>query len=256
MTFVFFILALLTEMAGTASLKLSQGFSKLIPSLAMVVFYGLSLTLLSFALRDIAFFTSGFGANVVYAAWAAVGIAVIAVIEKLWKNRAQWVGKDIGPIGTTARMVIGFWLVGSVVYGQLSTQVHPATWALGLVAFPGIMLAWHWWRIRRNAARFEYTSPLSFALSVVPFFALYLTWWYAPAFSVTSDAALIFYGSFMILAGLRSYPGCEILALSNWIFGRSDLIACAPFTPIDHAEQRLEEGQRKAYEGGARKGTV
>jgi multidrug transporter EmrE-like cation transporter len=240
MTIVFFILALFTEIAGTASLKLSQGFSKLIPSLAMVVFYGLSLTFLSFALRDIASLALGFGADVMYVAWAGVGIAIIAIIEKLWKKRAKWNGKDIGPIGTTARIVVGFALVGSVVHGQLSTQFHPATWALGLVAFPAIMLAWHWWRIRRNPARFQYTSPLSFALSVVPFFALYLTWWYAPAFSVTSDAALIFYGSSMVLAGLRGYAGCEILALSNWIFGRSDLIACAPFTPIDYVEQQKE----------------
>jgi multidrug transporter EmrE-like cation transporter len=243
MTIVFFILALLTEIAGTASLKLSQGFSKLMPSLAMLIFYGLSLTFLSFALRGFASLMLGFGVNVVYTTWAGLGIAIIAIIEKLWKRGEKWNGKDIGPIGTTARIVIGFWLVGSVVNGQLSTQLHPATWALGLIVFPAIMLAWHWWRIHRNPARFQYTSPLSFALSVVPFFALYLTWWYAPAFSVTSDAALIFYGSSMVLAGLRGYAGCEILALSNWIFGRSDLIACAPFTPIDYVEQRREVGQ-------------
>jgi len=49
---VFLILALFSEVAGTATLKLSQGFSKRTPVLAMVVFYGLSLTLLSFALTQ------------------------------------------------------------------------------------------------------------------------------------------------------------------------------------------------------------
>jgi len=239
MTIIFLILALLTEIAGTIFLKLSQGFSKLIPSLAMVVFYGLSLGFLSFPLR-------GIELDVMYLVWAGVGIAIIATIEKLWKRREKWIGKDIGPIGTTARIVVGFGLVGSVVYGQLSTHLVPATWALGLIAFPIIMLAWHGWRIRRNPARFQYTSPLSYALSIVPFFALYLTWWYAPAFSVTSDAALIFYGSTMVFAGIRGYAGCEILALSNWLLGRSDMIACAPFTPIDYAEQRREEGQSEA----------
>jgi len=33
--------------------------------------------------------------------------------------------------------------------------------------------------------------------------ALYLTFWYAPALSVTSDAALIFYGVSMLLAAAR-----------------------------------------------------
>jgi small multidrug resistance pump len=246
MTIAFFVLTLFTEIAGAASLKLSQGFPKLIPSLAIVVLYGLSLTFLSLALRGSASFTSGFGANVVYAAWAGVGIAVIVLIEKLWKRRERWNGKDIGPIGTMARIVVGFWLVGSVVHGQLSTRLVPATWALGLIAFPLIMLAWHGWRIRRDPARFQYTGPLGFALSVVPFFALYLTWWYAPAFSVTSDAALLFYGSSMVFAGLRGSAGCEILAFSNWIFGRSDLIDCAPFTPIDYVEQRRKAGQSEA----------
>ena len=77
------------------------------------------------------------------------------------------------------------------------------------------MLAWHWWRIRRNPLPFHDTSPLSFALSVALPLALYPTWWYAPAFSVTSDAALLSGGLSMMLAALRGYAGCEMLALSN-----------------------------------------
>lgn len=247
MTIAFFILTLFTEIAGAASVKLSRGFSKRIPSLAIVVLYGLSLTFLSLALRGLASFTSGFGANVGYAVWAGVGIALTVLMEKLWPRPERWNGHAIGPIGTMARIVVGFWFVGSVVYGQLSTRLVPATWALGLIAFPLIMLAWHGWRIRRDPARFQYTGPLGFALSVVPFFALYLTWWYAPAFSVTSDAALLYYGSSMVVAGLRGSAGCEILAFSNWILGRSDLIDCAPFTPIDSVEQRRKAGQSEAF---------
>jgi hypothetical protein len=147
--------------------------------------------------------------------------------------------REIGPIGTTARLVAGLLLVGSVVYGQLGSQhVRPATWALGLIGFPALVLAWHAWRIRRHPVRFYDASPLSYALGALLFLVLYLTWWYAPALSVTSDAALIFFGSTMVLTTLRGDAGCEILTLSNWLLRRHDQIACAVFAPIDTLEQR------------------
>jgi hypothetical protein len=147
--------------------------------------------------------------------------------------------REIGPIGTAARLVLGGYLVGSVIYGQLATHnVRPATWALGLIGFPALVLAWHAWRIRRHPARFSDASPLSFVIGGLLFLALWLTWWYAPALSVTSDAALIFFGGAMLLTARRGYAGCEILAPSNWLLRRHDQIACALFAPIDMLEQR------------------
>lgn len=77
MNLVFLMLAILAEVAGTTSLKLSQGFSKLLPSLGVVVFYGLSFTFISFALKRIE-------VGVVYATWSGVGTALIATIGILW----------------------------------------------------------------------------------------------------------------------------------------------------------------------------
>jgi len=233
MNSVLLLLALFSEAAGTIFLKLSLGFSKRLAGLAAVVLYGLSLSLLSLALN-----VNGFEVNVIYAAWPGVDIAVIAAIEILWKQGKKWNGRDIRPIGSTARMVLGFWLAGSVIYAQLSTRFAPATWALGLLGFPALALVWHWWRIRRNPSPFHNTSSLSFALSVALPLALYFTWWYAPAFSVTSDAVLLFVGGSLVLAALRGYAGCELLAASNWLLRRSDQIACAVLTPIDSLERR------------------
>ncbi len=228
---IFLMLALFLELTAVISLKLSQRFSKLLPSFVMVVFSALSLTLLSFALN-----VKGFEVGVVYAVWSGVGMAFIVTIEIIWQQREQWNGKDIGPIGTMARIGLGLGFVGSVVLGQLVTRLAPDTWALGLIGFSALVLAWHWWRIHRNLAPFHDTSPLSFALSVALPLALYLSWWYAPAFSVKSWAALLFGGLSMLLAALRGYAGCEMLALSNWLLRRTDQIACAVFTPIDSLE--------------------
>ena len=235
---ILLVSALFSECLVVISLKLSHGFSKRLAGLATVAFAVLSLTVLSVALP-----VTGFAMNVIYAAWSGVGVAHIVITELLWKQREQWNGRGIGPIGTMARLGIGLWLVGSVIHGQLTTGFTPAThaiatWALGLIGFPALALAWHGWHIRRHPARFVDTSLLSFALSVALPLALYFTWWYAPAFSITSDAVLLFVAGSMVFAALRGSAGCELLALSNWLLRRCDQIACALLTPIDSLEQR------------------
>ncbi|MGH2403723.1 MAG: hypothetical protein ACRDGN_04585 [bacterium] len=146
-------------------------------------------------------------------------------------------GRRIGIVGTAARTIVGLYLVGDVFAGQVSSAgLVPSSWLLGLVGFPAILLAWQWLRARRSSSRLRATGPLGFALNAAAFLALYLTPWYAPALSITSDAALIFYGTSMLLAALRGYAGCEVLALSNWILRRDDHVGCLLFAPIDHVE--------------------
>ncbi len=155
-------------------------------------------------------------------------------------DQAQLRSREIGPIGTAARLVLGVFLVGIIVDGQLMTSGHlsPITWVLGLIGFPALVLAWHVWRVRRHPARFHETSPLSFVLSLALPLVFYLTGLYVPALWFTSDATLIFVGSSMMLAALRGSAGCDFLAFSNWLLHRSDQMACAVWTPIDALEQR------------------
>lgn len=148
--------------------------------------------------------------------------------------------RDIGPIGTAVRLVLGVFLVGIIVYGQLMTSGHlsPITWIFGLIGFPALVLLWHGWRVRRHPARIHETSLLSFVLSLALPLAFYLTGLFVPALWFTSDATLIFVGSSMVLAALRGFGGCDFLAFSNWLLHRRDHMACALWTPIDSLEQR------------------
>jgi hypothetical protein len=132
-------------------------------------------------------------------------------------------------------------LVGSVIYGQMTSHVTLAAWTLGLFGFPALVLAGHGSWVRRHPAPFAATGRLASLLGVALFLALYFTWWYAPAVSFGSDAALIFFGSSMLLAALRGDGGCEILSSSNWLLHRHDQIACTLFFPVDALEQ---EGSR------------
>jgi small multidrug resistance pump len=70
---IFLVLAILFEVAGTTSMKLSEGFSRLIPSILLFVFYAASFVSVTFALEKI-------DVSVAYAVWSGVGTALISII--------------------------------------------------------------------------------------------------------------------------------------------------------------------------------
>ncbi|HSK61857.1 MAG TPA: multidrug efflux SMR transporter, partial [Actinomycetospora sp.] len=73
MAHLFLALAIVTEVVATVSLKLSEGFTRLGPSVVVVVGYLLSFGLLSQALAR------GLGVSVAYGVWAAAGVALVAI---------------------------------------------------------------------------------------------------------------------------------------------------------------------------------
>ncbi len=66
-------IAIVTEVIGTSALKSADGFTRLLPSLVVVVSYAISFYLLSLTLRSIP-------VGVVYAVWSGVGIVLLALI--------------------------------------------------------------------------------------------------------------------------------------------------------------------------------
>ena len=74
--------------------------------------------------------------------------------------------RRIGPIGTTARLIVGGLLLGSVVQGHLAGPFRPAAWALGLLGFPALLLGWQWLRARRTPTRLQATGPVANVLNV------------------------------------------------------------------------------------------
>lgn len=73
-TWLLLALAIAFEVAGTAFLRATDGFSKLLPSIAVVVGYGVSFYLLSLVLK------TGIPQGVVYAIWSAFGIALVTLV--------------------------------------------------------------------------------------------------------------------------------------------------------------------------------
>jgi small multidrug resistance pump len=70
--FLLLAFAILSEVGATLALRVSDGFSRPIPSLIVVVGYGISFWFLALALKDIP-------VSLTYAIWSGVGTALIAV---------------------------------------------------------------------------------------------------------------------------------------------------------------------------------
>lgn len=72
-SWMYLLLAIACEVLGTTFLKISDGFTKLVPSILVGVLYILTLPFFALALKK-------FSISVAYAVWSAIGTASIAVI--------------------------------------------------------------------------------------------------------------------------------------------------------------------------------
>jgi len=73
MTYVYLVMAIFLEVSGTTCMKLSQGFTRLGPSVLIFIFYGLSFVCLTLVLKKI-------DVSVAYAIWSGLGTAIIAAV--------------------------------------------------------------------------------------------------------------------------------------------------------------------------------
>ena len=73
MHWIYLFIAIIMEVAGTTSMKLSEGFSKPLPSASIFIFYGFSFTFLTLALKALP-------VGMTYAIWAASGTALITLV--------------------------------------------------------------------------------------------------------------------------------------------------------------------------------
>ncbi|WP_328993791.1 hypothetical protein OG394_05455 [Kribbella sp. NBC_01245] len=151
-------------------------------------------------------------------------------LERSWRQ--------IGPVGTASRLALGGYLVWTLVDSPFPQGVSPWSIGLGVLVLPALFTGWQWLRARRRPAPLAATGPLATAINFAGFLALYFTPVYAPPLAWTQDAAVLFYGVAMLLAAIRGYAGCEVLAISNWLLRRDDHIGCLVFSPIDQLERR------------------
>ena len=79
-TWLFLGLAIASEVTATASLKASEGFTKLVPSIVVLAGYSAAFYFLSLTLEDIPI-------GVAYAVWSGVGVAAITLISVFYMDQ-------------------------------------------------------------------------------------------------------------------------------------------------------------------------
>ena len=73
MNYLYLVIAILFETVATSALKSSEGFTKPIPAIVVVIGYGVAFFCLSLTHRTIPL-------GIAYAIWSGVGIALVSLI--------------------------------------------------------------------------------------------------------------------------------------------------------------------------------
>lgn len=143
--------------------------------------------------------------------------------------------RQIGIIGTISRVAVGLLFLTPALYGRFQWYDY----VIALIVVPALFITFQRLRTRRNQEPIRATGFWGFCINAAIFLAFYLTPVYFPPLAFTSDVALIFYGASMLLAAVRGYAGCEVMAISNWLLGREDQVGCVIFSPIDFVERSV-----------------
>lgn len=96
MGWILLVVAIVLEVVGTTNMKLSEGFSRLVPSVLVLFFYALSIVALTFAVNRL-------DVSVAYAVWSGMGTALVAMIG-IWFFQES--------LTTTKLIALGLIIVG------------------------------------------------------------------------------------------------------------------------------------------------
>ena len=100
--------AIIAEVIATTTLKSTEGFTLLWPSVIVVVCYEIAFLLLAVSVKRIA-------VGIVYAVWSGLGVALVTLAGWLW------MGQTIGLSGITGILLI---IGGVVVINTFSKTVN------------------------------------------------------------------------------------------------------------------------------------
>ena len=104
---LFLLVAIVSEVVGTTALKVADGFTRLWPSLVVVVGYASAFSLLSLTLKSIP-------VGVAYAIWSGVGVVLIALFGWLFLGQS---------LDTPALIGLVLIVVGVVVINLFSDKI-------------------------------------------------------------------------------------------------------------------------------------
>jgi len=105
MAWLYLGIAIIAEVLGTTALKYCEGFTKLTPSVLVIIGYAVSFYCLSKVLNQIP-------VSIAYAVWSGAGVALVGFISWIWLDQK---------LDTAALIGIGLIILGVIVINLFST---------------------------------------------------------------------------------------------------------------------------------------
>lgn len=107
-SWILLALAILLEVAGTTSMKLSDGMQKVFPTVMIFIFYAMAFVLMPFVMKKIEMST-------VYAIWTGAGTVMVTVIGIAYFSESS------NPVKLASIAMIGLGVVG-LHFAERSSQ--------------------------------------------------------------------------------------------------------------------------------------
>lgn len=108
MAYLYLAIAIVAEVVATSALKASEQFTRLVPSLLVVVGYGIAFYFMTLVLRTIPI-------GITYAVWSGVGIVLVAIVGALLYRQIPDIPAIIG---------MGLIILGVVVIHVFSKTIN------------------------------------------------------------------------------------------------------------------------------------
>ena len=99
LSWIYLTIAIVLETAGTVSMKYSDGFTRILPTALIFIFYAASFYMMTLALRELPL-------SVVYAIWSGVGTALLAIFSIIY------FGESISSLKVISLALIIFGVIG------------------------------------------------------------------------------------------------------------------------------------------------
>jgi small multidrug resistance pump len=100
--YLFLVLAILSEVMATTSLKATEGFTRLWPTLLSLAGYGAAFYFLSRTMNDIP-------VGVTYAVWAGAGLVLITLVARVIYDQSP----DLPALAGMGLIVLGIIVMGA-----------------------------------------------------------------------------------------------------------------------------------------------
>jgi len=108
MTYLFLTIAILAEVAATSALKASDEFTKIIPTIIVIVGYGIAFYFMTLVFRVLPI-------GITYAIWSGLGIVLVAIVGFIFYKQTLDIPAIIG---------MGLIISGVVVINVFSKAVN------------------------------------------------------------------------------------------------------------------------------------